>query len=214
MYGLEPYGPRDAADVLEQVESRQEKFLRQYGTRLVYLADEFYIKAGRDLPSCEEYEDFPQLENGVGMMALLIDEFREHVQKNARKMDRHAGKPGWERNVSIATGKCAFGHIKQLAQVLEKRYNNLKVNVYPIENSFFGENVTVTGLLTGGDIYGQLKGRSLGCELLLSRSMLKSGEELLLDDVDVKGLSGRLGTKIAIVENEGGDLVGKILGMY
>jgi putative radical SAM enzyme (TIGR03279 family) len=214
LHRLEPFGPGDAADVLEQVESRQKVFLKRYGTRLVYLADEFYIKAGKDLPLCEEYEDFPQFENGVGMMSLLIDEFFEYMKKNTKKMDRHAGKPGWARNVSIATGKCAFSYIKQLAQVLERRYNNLKVNVYPIENLFFGENVTVTGLLTGGDIYRQLDGLGLGSELLLSRSMLKSGEELFLDDVDVKGLSGRLGTKIAIVENEGGDLIKKILGMY
>lgn len=213
LYRLEPYGSGDAADVLEQAESRQKRFLKQHGTRLVYLADEFYIKAGKALPPCEEYEDFPQIENGVGMMALLIDEFQEYVKKNARKMDRHAGKPGWARNVSIATGKCAFSYIKQLAQVLERRYNNLKVNVYPIENSFFGENVTVTGLLTGEEIYRQLKGLDLGSELLLSRSMLKSGEELFLDDVDVKGLCRRMKARIVIVENVGGDLVEKILGM-
>ncbi|MGE5613519.1 MAG: DUF512 domain-containing protein [Bacillota bacterium] len=214
LYRLEPFDPGDAAGVVEQVENLQKRFLEQYGTRLVYLADEFYIKAGKDLPSCGEYEDFPQLENGVGMMALLIDEFHEYVKKNARKMDRHAGKPGWAREVSIATGKCAFSYIKQLAHVLERRYNNLKVNVYPIENLFFGENVTVTGLLTGGDIYGQLKGLNLGSELLLARNMLKAGEELFLDDIDVNELCRRLKTRIVIVENDGGDLVEKILGMY
>ncbi|MGI6669532.1 MAG: DUF512 domain-containing protein [Acetivibrionales bacterium] len=214
LYKLEPFDSHDASCVVDQVERRQNRFLKQHGTRLVYLADEFYIKAEKDLPSCDEYEDFPQLENGVGMMALFIDEFREYVKRNARKMDRHAGKPGWKRNVSIATGKCSFRYIKQLAQVLERRYNNLKVNVYPVENLFFGENVTVTGLLTGGDLYRQLKGVELGSELLLSRSMLKSGEELFLDDVDVNGLCSRIKTKIVIVENEGGDLAEKILGMY
>lgn len=213
LYRLEPYDPGNAADVLEQVEGRQKKFLKQYGTRLVYLADEFYIKTGEALPPCEEYEDFPQIENGVGMMALLMDEFHDYVKTHIKKMDRHAGKQGWTRNVSVATGKCAFSYIKQLAQVLERRYNNLKVNVYPIENSFFGENVTVTGLLTGEDIYRQLKGLNLGSELLLSRSMLKSGEELFLDDVTVEELCRRMKTRIAIVENVGGDLVEKILGM-
>jgi NifB/MoaA-like Fe-S oxidoreductase len=100
-----------------------------------------------------------------------------------------------------------------MAQELEKRYNNLKVEVYPIKNDFFGENVTVTGLLTGCDIASQLEGRELGSELLLSRSMLKSGEELFLDDYTVEGLCSKLGTKITIVENDGEDFAKKLLGM-
>jgi len=182
------------------------------GTRLVYLADEFYIKAGSELPSYEAYEDFPQIENGVGLMTLLIYEFNEYLKRHAKKLNNYWSKNGGNRAVSIATGKCASMYIKQLAQMLEKRYNGLKIRVYPIENCFFGENVTVTGLLTGGDIASQLAGKELGSELLLSRSMFKSGEELFLDDVTLDGLRGRLGTEITITENEGGDLIEKILG--
>ncbi len=213
LYPLEPFTGEDSAAVLEQVEGWQHKLLDKCGTRLVYLADEFYIKAGSELPSYETYEDFPQIENGVGLMTLLIYEFNEYLRRHAKKLDNYRAKTGGNRTVSIATGKCAYSHIKQLAQTLEKRYNGLKIRVYPIENRFFGENVTVTGLLTGGDIASQLAGKELGSELLLSRSMFKSGEELFLDDVTLDELRGRLGTEITVTENEGGDLIEKIFGI-
>lgn len=213
LYPLEPFTGRDAEVVMKQVEGWQQVFSKECGTRLVYLADEFYIKAGATLPPYEAYEDFPQIENGVGLMTLLIYEFEEYLKKHARKLEHYWAKTGAARTVSIATGKCAAGYIKQLAQTMEKRYNGLKINVYPIENVFFGENVTVTGLLTGGDIASQLAGKELGCELLLSRSMFKSGEELFLDDVTLDGLRSRLGTDAVITENEGGDLVEKLLGI-
>ncbi len=212
LYQLEPFTAEASAAVLEQVGGWQQKLLDKCGTRLVYLADEFYIKAGVELPPYEAYEDFPQIENGVGLMTLLNYEFDEYLRRHARKLDNSWAKTGG-RTVSIATGKCASMHIKQLAQKLEKRYNGLKIQVYTIDNVFFGENVTVTGLLTGGDIASQLAGKELGSELLLSRSMFKAGEELFLDDVTLNELRGRLGTEITITENEGGDLIEKILGM-
>lgn len=213
LYNLEPFDGKDSERVLKQVGEWQQKLMKDFNTRLVYLADEFYIKAGADLPSYDEYEDFPQIENGVGLMTLLLYEFNEYLKKHSKKLDRHCSKLSQGRTVSIATGKCAALYIKQLAQMLETRYNNLKIQVYPIKNEFFGENVTVTGLLTGQDLFGQLYGQDLGSELLISRSMLKSGEELFLDDDTVEDLSTRLGQKITIVENDGGDLINKILGI-
>ncbi len=213
LFKLEPYDAQASAQVLKQVGSWQQKLLERCGTRLVYLADEFYIKAGAALPACEEYEDFPQIENGVGLMSLLIDEFHSYIEKHAKKLDRHCSKFAGPRTVSIATGICAFQYIKELAQALEKRYNNLNIIVYPIKNDYFGENVTVTGLLTGSDIAAQLEKNELGSELLISRSMLKSGEELFLDDYTVDRLGRELGSKITIVENSGEDLVKKMLGI-
>ncbi len=206
---LEPFNQTESADVLEQVGKWQQKLLKQYGTRLVYLADEFYIKAGAELPQLSEYEDFPQIENGVGLMTLLKHEFHEYLKKLECQNPFLSGG----RTVSIATGKCAYKYIKQLAQELEKRYNDLEVFVYPIENNFFGENVTVTGLLTGSDIFAQMKDRELGSELLLSRSMLRAGEEVFLDDYTVEMLSNNLNKKITIVENNGEDLVRRIIGL-
>ncbi len=214
LYKLEPYNEQAAALVLEQVEGWQQKLLKKHGKRLVYLADEFYIMADAKLPTYEEYEDFPQIENGVGLMSLFLYEFSKYLKKNGNKLDRHCSNFVGKRIVSIATGICAYRYIKQLAQLLEKRYNNLKVEVYPIKNNYFGESVTVTGLLTGGDLLEQLDTLERGSELLISRSMLKSGEELFLDDYTVAELSSKLGVKITVSENNGGDFIKKIFGMY
>jgi putative radical SAM enzyme (TIGR03279 family) len=213
LYRLESFDEAASSAVLQQVGAWQQKLLEQAGSRLVYLADEFYIKAGVELPDWEEYEDFPQIENGVGLMSMLIHEFNEALRRHGRKLDKHCSKFDGIRTVSIATGICAFQFIKQLAQMLEKRYNNLKVAVYPIKNCYFGENVTVTGLLTGGDLLEQLKDQELGSELLISRSMMKSGEELFLDDYTLGALESGLGQKVTIVENDGEDLIKKIIGM-
>ncbi len=212
LHPLEAFTSGDAAEVIKQVSLQQKKLLDKYSTRLIYLADEFYIKAGMDLPAYDEYEDFPQIENGVGLMSLLSYEFEEYLSKHAAKLDRlWAGSA--PRTVSIATGRCAADYIKKMAQALEKRYNGLQILVYPIENDYFGENVTVTGLLTGKDIYDQLKSKYIGSELLISRSMLKANEELFLDDYTVEGLSRELKVRVTIVENHGNSFVDKIMGI-
>ncbi|HOQ06891.1 MAG TPA: DUF512 domain-containing protein [Clostridiales bacterium] len=211
LYPLEPFTADESARVIEQVEQWQRRFLDKFGTRLVYAADELYIKAGIELPSYEEYEDFPQIENGVGMMTQFMYEFDSFLEMYGSELDKR-WKDQSPRTVSIATGKCAAGYIKKMARTLEKRFDGLHINVYAIENEFFGENVTVTGLLTGRDIAGQLEGRPLGSELLISRSMLKSGEELFLDDYTVDGLSSVLGKKISIVDNDGAGFVTRVLG--
>jgi len=211
LYPLEPFTAAEACEVLAQVGEWQKKFLDEFGTRLVYAADEFYIKAGAELPAYEEYEDFPQIENGVGMMKQFMYEFDDFLDTNGSMLDsRWNGEP--PRTVSIATGRCAAGYIKGMARTLEKRFDGLHINVYAIENEFFGENVTVTGLLTGRDIAGQLKGRPLGSELLISRCMLKSGEELFLDDCTVDGLSSALDKKVTIVDNDGAEFITRVLG--
>ena len=212
LYPLEPFSAAESECVLAQVGRWQDKLLKKHGVRIVYLADEFYIKAGAELPPYEEYEGFPQIENGVGLMTLFKHEFHKYLRTHAKKLGQKLQRQP-ARNVSIATGCCAVGHISELAQVLEKRYNNLKINVYAIENEFFGENVTVTGLLTGSDISRQLKERELGSELLISRSMLKSGEEIFLDDYTVAELSSSLGVKVTVVENDGADFIKKITGI-
>ncbi|HPP36465.1 MAG TPA: DUF512 domain-containing protein, partial [Clostridiales bacterium] len=163
------------------------------------------------LPEYEEYEDFPQIENGVGMMKQFMYEFDEFLDTSGSMLDSR-WKGGPPRTVSIATGKCAAEYMEKMARTLEKRFDGLHINVYAIENGFFGENVTVTGLLTGRDIADQLKGRMLGSELLISRCMLKSGEELFLDDCTVDGLSSVLDKKVTIVDNDGADFITRVLG--
>lgn len=213
LYKLLPYDKESAIQVIKQVEEWQRKLFKENGSRLVYLADEFYIMAEAGLPECAEYEDFPQIENGVGLMPLFIYEFNKYLEKHGSSLNDKFNKHIKKRGASIATGICAYRYIKELAQILEKRYNNFEVNVYPIINNFFGENVTVAGLLTGSDLFSQLKHKVLGDELLISKSMLKSGEELFLDDYTVAELSRKLGVRVIITENDGGDFIKKVLGV-
>ena len=210
LFNLKQYDSDLSGKVIEQVEEWQDKLLEKYGSRVVYLADEFYIMSGKRLPKYEEYEDFPQIENGVGLIAQLIYEFYEYLNNNSEaKAEISMLK---QRHVSIATGVSAYKYIKEIAEVLEKRYNYLKVTVYPVNNTYFGESVTVTGLLTGADIAGQLRDSALGNELLISRSMLKAGEEFFLDDYTVNMLENILNVKITVVDNSGEDFIKKVLG--
>jgi putative radical SAM enzyme (TIGR03279 family) len=206
LYEIKPYDKESANAVISQVESWQKKLLEKFGSRVVYLADELYIMAQHKLPEYAEYEDFPQLENGVGLISLFRNEFYEYIKTF------HGYAHDKLRRVSIATGVSAFKFISEMASELERRCRKIKITVYEIKNEFFGENVTVTGLLTGGDIASQLAGKDLGEELLISKSMLKSGEDLFLDDITVQVLEDMLKVKIGIVDNSGEDFINKLLG--
>lgn len=204
---LKPYDMEASCSVVRQVEGWQKRLYERIGTRVVYLADEFYIMAELKIPEYEAYEDFPQIENGVGLLALLRNEFDEYLKEYASLWENQIG-----RAVSIATGASAYKYIREMAYVLERKFEKLKVNVYEIKNTFFGENVTVAGLLTGRDLVLQLKGKDLGEELLISRSMLKAEEDLFLDDLTIGGLEKKLNIKVNTVENSGKDFIEKILG--
>jgi len=209
LYHLEPYDRESASAVVDQVEGWQSKLLKKCGSRVVYLADEFYIMAERELPEYEHYEDFPQLENGVGLVTLLRYEFYQYLGKLDKDGPGTAGRP---RRISIATGVSPYKYIKEMTAELEKRYKSLKIDVYEIKNEFFGENVTVAGLLTGGDIASQLAGKDLGDGVLITRSMLKADEDVFLDDMTVGELEERLGVGIDVVNNSGEDFINKVLG--
>lgn len=207
---LKPFDAVSSFDVIDQVEHWQKKQLEKYDSRVVYLADEFYIMAGRDLPPYTDYEDFPQIENGVGLVALFKNEFYEALLELDKKPLKESNDD--LRHVSIATGMSVYKYIKEMVMELEKRYNKLKVSVYPIKNCFFGENVTVTGLLSGRDIVEQLTEAEKGEELFISRSMLKADQDILLDDYTVGMLEEMLDIKVTIVENDGMDFIRCILG--
>ena len=208
--GLEPLIPfnRNASlEVIRQVEKWQKAFLDKVGSRMIYLADEFYIMAGQKIPEYEEYEDFPQIENGVGLIAQLKHEFDEFLS-NLKPFTR-----AQNREVSIATSVSAYEYIREMALAVENKVEKLKVNIYEIKNHFFGENVTVAGLLTGSDLVAQLKEKDLGHELLISRSMLKMDEDILLDDYNIRMLEDQLSVKVTPVKTTGKDFVEKILGI-
>ena len=162
---LKAFDKESSREVIEQVAKWQRKLKKEIGTRLVYLSDEFYINADEKIPDAEEYEGFPQLENGVGLVASLYEEFL-----SALKIIKY--KKG-KREVSLITGELSYDFIKSLAKELEKVCDGLKVNVYPIKNNFFGGGVNVSGLVVGSDIMEQLKGKNLGERAFIPSSMLE-----------------------------------------
>jgi putative radical SAM enzyme (TIGR03279 family) len=200
---LYPFDKASAIDVINQVEKWQHVFLQKTGSRKVYLSDEWYLMSGKNLPGYEHYEDFPQIENGVGMAAAFINEFNEALESRTRKLI--------DRTVSIATGTLARNIINNVGFKAEKHFPGLKVLVYPIENRFFGNTVTVAGLLTGKDLLEQLSGKPLGQKLLLPSNMFKSGTDLLLDDVTIKDLGQSLHVNIIKVDNNGEALLNELI---
>ncbi len=194
-----------AVEVLDIIEKWQKIALSKIGTRLFFASDEFYLKAEREIPCEEEYEGYPQIENGVGLIASMKNEFY-HALEEKYTLEK-------ERKVSIATGKAAYNFIKSIANDAEKMYNNLKVNVYLIENNFFGEEITVSGLLCGEDILSQLKGKDLGECLLLSKSMLRDSTDVLLDNITTKDIEKELNVKVLAVENDGFEFLEALLGI-
>ncbi len=200
---LETFTKENAREVLAQIQGWQRYFLETKGTSFVHASDEWFILAEAAFPPVDYYEGFGQLENGVGMMRLLISEVEERL----------AELPGddREKSVSIVTAKLAFPTIKMLAEQVREKYPNVHVQVYCIENQFFGEMITVSGLLTGQDIEKQLKGRELGEELLLPCNVLKADEDIFLDDMSLSALSESLQVPVNIIQSEGQDFVNKII---
>ena len=162
----------------------------------------------------ERYDGYLQLENGVGMLRLLMDEFQEALEEEKLKR-KQIGKgnpcPGGKRAMSLVTGMLAFPYILDMARKMENAFPDIKINVYGIVNDFFGERITVSGLLTGQDIERQLKGKELGERILLPENVLRSGERVFLDDITVEELEKALQVKVDIVKSSGRDFVNAIL---
>ena len=201
LYELTPFDRESAHEVLLQLEGLASENMENYGSSLVYPADEFYVLAGSEIPEYNRYEDFPQLENGVGMLSLFRFEFHEEL---ARIKGIQLAE---NRAVSIATGMLALEFIKNCSDKLEKRFKGLKANVYGIRNDFFGESVNVSGLVTGEDLIKQLQDKELGIELLIPENMLRAGETVFLDDVTVSEVEDRLGVKARIVKTDGTEFI-------
>jgi len=206
LYNLEPFNRAYSKLVIAQVERWQKKLIWELGSNVVYLADEFYLLSDTTIPKYRRYGEFPQIENGVGLVAMLKHEFYKHFK------DLKENSCTEKRNISIATGMLVYKLIKSLAEELQNKYEDITVNVYSIRNNYFGENVTVTGLLTGIDICSQLRGKALGDELLICKCMLRAGERLFLDDYTVEKLEKQLNIPIVLVDNNGTDFIDKIIG--
>ena len=195
LYPLEPFDERDAALLIDQVEAWQERIYKEHGIHFVHASDEWYINAGREIPESGRYDGYLQLENGVGMVRLLIDEVDDALRELGT--DKRSG------SFSIATGKLICPVICGLAEKMKKVYPKMDVKIYGIRNDFFGESITVTGLLTGRDIAAQLKDKDLGSRLYLPDNLLRANTETLLDDMTVSELSEELDIPICILPPDG-----------
>lgn len=203
LYPLEPFTREDALEVIGLVRRWQKKLYREYGLHFIHCSDEWYVLAGLPMPEEEEYDGYIQLENGVGMLRLLDTEVRDEVER--LKPDQR------KRKISLATGKLAAPFIRENISHIRQKYPGVEVAVYPIRNDFFGEMITVSGLITGQDLKKQLKDRELGECLLIPCNMLRAGENVFLDDVTVEELEEELGVPVTVVDEDGASLVRAVI---
>lgn len=203
LYPLQPFDKGQARKTVAQIEMIGERCLQDFGSRLFYPADELYLKAGLLIPEDEFYEDYPQLENGVGMVRLLITQAEAALGNTIEPL---------ETSFTIATGDAAAPCLQKVLNMVHEKYANINGTVLTIKNDFFGDLIDVAGLLTGGDIIRQLRGKTLGKRLLLTRNMLRHGENVFLDNVTLHEVSQALGVDIRIVASNGNDLVRAICG--
>ncbi|AUN15447.1 Fe-S oxidoreductase [Paraclostridium sordellii] len=202
---LEIFNEKTASETIDLVNKLQEKYLKELGTRFIFLSDEFYMIANRQLLDYDEYEGFIQFENGVGMISKLEREIKDYLVTNPKNsMDV-------KKKVSIATGHSAYNFICDMANCMMEKYPGLDIKVHKIINNFFGDTITVSGLITATDIIDQLKNEDLGQTLYIPRSMLKADEEIFLDNITLEELQKIMNMEIVPCLNEGKDFVDKIL---
>ncbi len=216
LYPLELFNKQEAEAVLDLIEGRQKEFYEKYGLHFIHASDEWYIIAERDFPEEERYDGYIQLENGVGMMRMFIDEFNEALEEvkkdiKGRKLDKDM-----PRTLTLATAKLAYPTIKSFASRIMEIFPKIKINVYCIRNEFFGETITVSGLITGQDLIKQLQqrkedGESLGEALQIPSNMLRMGEQVFLDNVTVKDVEEALGMRVVAMEQGGKEFIDAVI---
>ena len=210
LFPLEPFTREDAREVLSTIHHYQNESYQKYGNHFIHASDEWYILAGEELPQEENYDGYLQLENGVGMMRLLLNQFEEAMKELQEKIS--AGTLDFSsREISMATARLAYPFIRDMAARMMEMVPGLMIHVYEIRNDFFGEMITVSGLLTGQDLIAQLTGRELGEALYLPQNVLRSGEEVFLDDVTVTEMEKALQVKVDIIKSSGRDFVNAVL---
>ena len=202
---LRTYTPQEARETIEIVDSFGERCLEKYGVRLAFCADEFYLTAGMPIPDEEYYEDYPQLENGVGLWRNLLEEFSFALTESSFEKDI-------ERHVSIATGVAAYPLLVRLCRLVSEKYPLVKADVFQIKNDFFGHSVTVAGLVTGKDLISQLKDKPHAETLIIPSVMLRSEGDVFLDDVSLEDVEKALSVSVRVTDaNSGFELLENIL---
>lgn len=206
LYPLEPFTKEDAREVLSVIHRWQEKIYQEHGIHMIHAGDEWYVLAEEEVPEEERYDGYLQLENGVGMMRLLFNEVQEALSA--------VTGDGRQREISLATGRLMYPYIGKILEEIRKKFPNITTHLYAIRNDFFGERITVSGLITGQDLTGQLKGQPLGERLLLPCNMLKIGEPVFLDDFTLEEVENSLQVKTDIAKSSGQDLLDAVIGAY
>ena len=202
---LVPFNHRTAAETIDIIDRYGEECIKKYGSRRIYASDEFYLLAKRQMPDADYYGEFLQLENGVGLWALLLKEATDAIAEEEYKLEQ-------KRKISVVTGVAAYPLITEIVDKCKQKWDNLECKVYKIKNNFFGEKITVAGLVTATDIKEQLKGENLGEELLIPAVMLRKEGDMFLDSITLNELSRDLGVKITPVDNDGYSLIDALLG--
>lgn len=213
LYPLELFSAEESRNVIDLIESRQKEFFDEYGLHFIHASDEWYINADLPFPDSERYDGYIQLENGVGMMRLLIDEVMEAIDYYSSKDDFNNDS---KINVTIATGKLPYTTINMLSKKVMEVFDNVNIKVLDIRNVFFGETITVTGLIIGKDLVDQVcayrdAGNELGDRILISSSMLRTGEEVFLDDLTLSEVIEAIGLPVVPVESGGDAFVRSII---
>ena len=203
---LTPFDRESAAETIDRVEAYAAECLSKLGSRVFWCSDELYLKAGREVPEDEYYEEYSQLENGVGLMRLLETEFMAALR--LAEPDEGAGG-----RFAIATGVSAAPLLEKLLQTAHKKCAKIDGRVYAVVNDFFGHTIDVAGLVTGGDLIAQLRGKDLGERLLIPHTMLRHGEGVFLDDVTLEQASEALGVPVTPIGGSGGELLDAMLGV-
>ncbi len=201
---LKGYDAKTAGEVIDTIDEENRKFKKKHGVKIAFASDEFYIIAGRDIPPAEYYDDFPQLDNGVGMWALLKSEFEEALENHPPR--------AISRKVTLVTGAAAYPLMKELCPLAEEKFDGLEVNVVEIKNHLFGESVTVSGLISGKDIYETVKDMDLGEELIIPPNCLRSEGDMFIDSMTTEELSDLLKVRIKQNKSSGADLLDALTG--
>lgn len=203
---LEPFNKETAGAVIDIIDKYGDECIKKYGQRRIYAADEFYLLSGREIPPADYYGDFLQLENGIGLWALMRKEVNDALKNFEINCDK-------KRRVSVATGEAAYPLIKEIGEKCTLKWKNTECKVYAIKNNFFGGKISVAGLVTATDIYDRLKDEDLGDELLIPSVMLRAEGDMFLDSITLTELENKLNIKITPVDNDGYMLVGAIAGV-
>lgn len=192
IHRLKQFTAREAKKILDSVHWWQENCREDMGTNFVFAADEWYIMAEEPLPPYEAYEDFPQLDNGVGMLRLFEREFNTAADNPTQE----AGQQPVQ--IAIITGQAAAKFMRSLADTFEKKRPGAKITVHAVKNNFFGKNITVSGLLTGADIIAQLKGSITADVIFLPQNAFRADTETMLDGTTRTDLSAALSVPVQI----------------